>query len=102
MNVKVFLAYIGSKNIVRFCISFRTVGASVWEEVGNLTAPAPDEPLVWSLLVADDRFLDSKIELQVAAINNKGYVSNSISQMEEIGMKTAVFKSDDPYLMLFL
>lgn len=86
LTLKAFLAYTGGGSIHHFAVAFRYPGASTWTELGNFTASRSAElMLVWTAQVVDDRFQDSRIELQVEAFNSNGHISNSIVQIEEIG-----------------
>lgn len=78
------LAYTGGGSIQHFAIAYRLTEADVWTELGNFSASAVNE-LTWTAEVANARFQNSRIELRVEAINSNGYISNSITQLEEIG-----------------
>ena len=85
VNLRVSLEYTGGGHINHFIVNFRCPNTSQWKRVGNFTAMATNNPLIWTARVADERFQYSKVELQLAAVNSNGYISNYVNQIEDIG-----------------
>lgn len=86
LHVTASLAHTGGGDIAHFVISFRYFGVDLWTVLDdNFTARrVVDSQYMWSAEVADDRFQNSGIELEVRAVNSNGHKSNRVAQPEEI------------------
>ena len=95
LNLRISLAYTGGGSIDYFIVSFRRPEGP-WAALGNVSATATGDVLVWTAQVVDNRFQDSKIEVQIQVVNSNGHTSNPVNQTEAISKLERIIKYKTP------
>ena len=83
--LNISLAYTGGGNISHFTVSFRRIGTTDWIRIEGTEAIQSELFLQWKAVVTHEGLLTPGIELQVLAVNSRGYSSEPSSQPEPIG-----------------
>ncbi len=86
-NITASLAYTGGGDITQFIVDFRsgenpTAG---WRSLGAVQALATGRPLEWRVLTSHHNLTEECVELRVAVVNTRGYISEQVMQQEPYG-----------------
>ena len=79
------LAYTGGGDIEFLDVSFREIGTNIWIVIGFHNAQSMAE-MTWKARVADERFVGTGVEFQVAVRNEHGNTSPPVIVIEPLGM----------------